>query len=235
MKHKEYFLDFEKLETFINDEYGWFTPRDKAAFKYEFLKQTYFTQKPTSYKYPVMLYLSKKNFSIKYELEDILTLIKNGVAKTETDYYRKHFKEYDINAQKQLFLNILKSFTPCGIFYNRKTRIEIRQLNGIVMLQNIYEELTVQQLQQIKNDKLTFAVFSLLDTSRYAVLVKTQGMNSKNYKQFQQYLEDYYRKLLNNYKLKSTLIDKLVYLSFDTSIYINTSYKILFKITRKSI
>jgi len=213
MKRKEYFLDFEKLETFISDEYGWFTPRDKAAFKYEFFKQTYFTQKPTSFKYPVMLYLGKKKFSMKYELEDILILIKNGATKAETDYYRKHFKEYHINAQKQLFLNNLKSFTPCGIFYNRKKRVEIRQLNGIVMLQNIYETLTEQQLKQIKDDKFTFAVFSLLDIHRYAVLVRTQGINSRNYKQFQQYTEDYYRTLLKVKVLVKVEINTVVYLA----------------------
>jgi len=230
MKHKEYFLDFEKLETFISDEYGWFTPRDKAAFKYEFFKQTYFTQKPTSYKFPVMLYLGNKKFSMKYELEDILTLIKNGAAKAEIDYYRKHFKEYDINAQKQQFLNSLKTFTPCGIFYRRKTRVEIRQLNGIVMLQNIYEELTAQQLQQIKNDKLTFAVFSLLDTSRYAVLVKTQGINSKNYKQFQQYIEDYYRTLFKVKLLIKMEINAVVYIANHFNIHQNNnSYTITIK------
>lgn len=227
MKRKEYFLDFEKLETFISDEYAWFTPRDKAAFKYEFLKQSYFMRQSTSFNCPVMLYLGNKKFSMKYELEDILTLIKNGAAKAETDYYRKYFKEYEINPQKQQFLNSLKSFTPCGIFYHRKTRVEIRQLNGIVMLQNIYEALTERQLQQIKDDKLTFAVYNLLDVNRYAVLVKVQGINSKNYRQFQSHIEDYYNLILNNHILNNSLINKLVYLSLDTSIYVNSECKIL--------
>jgi hypothetical protein len=227
MKRKEYFLDFEKLETFISDEYTWFTPRDKAAFKYEFLKQTYFMRQSTSFKYPVMLYLCKKKFSMKYELEDILTLIKNGAAKAETDYYRKHFKEYEINPQKQQFLNSLKSFTPCGIFYHRKTRIEIRQLNCIVMLQNIYEELSNEQLQQIKDDKLTFAVFSLLDTNRYAVLVKVQGINSKNYRQFQQYVEDYYRTLLKAKVLVKVEMNTVVYLASDERFCINMQSSII--------
>jgi len=48
------------------------------------------------------------------------------------------------------------------------------------MLHNVYEELNKEQLQQIKNDKLTFAVFSLLDTNRYAVLVRALGINSRN-------------------------------------------------------
>jgi len=45
------------------------------------------------------------------------------------------------------------------------------------MLHNVYEELNKEQLQQIKNDKLTFAVFSLLDKYRFAVLVKVKGIN----------------------------------------------------------
>lgn len=227
MKRKEYFLDFEKLETFISDEYVWFTPRDKAAFKYEFLKQTYFTQKPTSYKYPVMLYLGNKKFSMKYELEDVLTLIKNGAAKAETEYYRKHFKEYEINPEKQQFLNSLKSFTPCGIFYHRKTRVEIRQLNGIVMLQNIYEELSEEQLQQIKDDKLTFAVFSLLDVNRYTVLVKVQGINSKNYRQFQNFVQNYYNDLLKDRILNHIQLNSAISLSYDTKLYCNLNSPIV--------
>ena len=100
MKRKEYFLDFEKLETIISDEYIWFTPIDKANFKYEFFKQTYFTQKSKSFKCPVMLFLGNKKFSMKYELEDILKLIKNGSTKAETDYFRKHFKENDTTILK---------------------------------------------------------------------------------------------------------------------------------------
>lgn len=226
MNRIDYFLDFQKLESITNTNYC-FDERDKASFKIEFLKQTYLNKPAKKFKQPVMLYLGNKKYSIKYELEEILEMIKNGATKAETEYHRKHFSGSEYNPQKQQFLNSLKSFTPCGIFYNRKTRIEIKQLNGIVMLQNMYEELDEQLLQQIKEDKLTFAVFRILDSNKYAVLVKTNGIKSKNYKKFQQYIDDHYRKLLNVNILRNLPINLPLLLSFDATIHINSSSTIV--------
>jgi hypothetical protein len=226
MKRIDYFLDFQKLEELTNSSY-WFDERDKAHFKYEFLKQTYLNKTAKKYKYPVMLYLGNKKFSIKYDLEDILELIKNGATKAETDYYRKHFNAYEINSQKQQFLNSLKSFTPCGIFYNRKSRVEIKQLNGILMLQNLYDNLNTEQLQQIIDDKLTYAVFNLLDSDRYAVLVRTNGMNSRNYMQFQKYSKSYYYHLLHEKILKTAQINEVTRITHDENLYYNPNSDIV--------
>ncbi len=226
MKRADYFLDFQKLEAVTNTNYC-FDERDKASFKIEFLKQMYLNKPAIKYKYPVMLYLGNKKFSMKYELEDILEMIKNGATKAETEYYRKYFTEIITNKQKQQFLNSLKSFTPCGIFYNRNSRVEIRQLNGIVMLQNIYVEINEQQIQLIKDDKLTFAVFSLLDINRFVVLVKTTGMNSKNYKEFQKYVKTYYHNLLRENILHETQINTTVYVPCDENIYFDIHSNIL--------
>ncbi len=222
MKRIDYFLDFQKLEELTGSSY-WFDERDKANFKYEFLKQTYLNKPAKKYKYPVMLYLGNKKFSIKYELEDVLDMIKNGATKAETEYYSNNFKEQENNLLKQQFLNNFKAFTPCGIFYNRKTRIEIRQLNGIVMLHNIHDTFNTLQLQQIINDNLTFAVFKLLDSERFAVLVKTTGITNKNYKLFQQKIEQYYNVLLKGPILKTTEINSVVYLVNDKSIHFKTN------------
>lgn len=226
MKRIDYFLDFQKLEELTNSSY-WFDERDKSNFKYEFLKQTYLNKPAKKYKCPVLLYLGNMKFSMKYELEDILEMIKNGATKAETEYYNNHFKKQENNLLKQQFLNNFKAFTPCGIFYNRKTRVEIKHLNGIVMLQNIYETLTEQQLQQIKYDKLTFAVFSLLETNRYAVLVKTQGMTSKNYRQFQSFVQNYYNDLLKDRILNHIQLNSAISLSYDAKLYCNLNSPIV--------
>jgi len=226
MKRADYFLDFQKLEEFTNSSY-WFGEKDKANFKIEFLKQTYLNKPAKKFKYPVMLYLGNKKFSMKYELEDILEMIKNGATKAETEYYNNHFNEHGNNLLKQQFLNNFKAFTPCGIFYNRKSRVEIRKLNGIVMLQNNYEEINEQQLQLIKDDKLTFAVFILLDINRFVVLVKTTGMNSKNYKEFQKYVKTYYHNLLRENILHETQINTTVYVPCDKNIYFDIHSNIL--------
>lgn len=229
MKRIEYFLDFQKLEE-ITDESYWFDERDKASFKYEFLKQTYLNKPAKKYQHPVMLYLGNKKYHIKYELKDVLTLIKNGATKIETEYYREHFNEFDTSILHQHFLNNFKSFTPCGIFYNRKSRIEIRQLNGIVMLQNLYHHLNSEQLNIIKNDKLTYALFRLLQPNRYAVLVRTKGMTSKNYKHFQNYIHSYYENLIKVNILKQIQINMIVHLSHDENIYINIGSDIVSRI-----
>lgn len=226
LKRIDYFLDFQKLEKLTNSSY-WFDERDKSNFKYEFLKQTYLKKPANKYKYPVMLYLGNKKFSMKYELEDILEMIKNGATKAETEYYSNHFKEHENNLLKQQFLNNFKAFTPCGIFYNRKSRIEIRQLNGLLMLQNNYNSLNTDQLIQIKNDKLTYAVFRLLDSNRFGVLIKTNGMTSKNYKKFQQFIFSHYNTLLGNNHLIYTQINLPIPIPSDTNIYINVSCAIL--------
>lgn len=234
MKRSEYFLDYQKLEE-ITGDYLFFDEKDKAYFKYEFLKQIYFNKPSKKYDCPVMLYLGNKKFNTKYELEDIFQQIKSGATRTETDYYRSNFKEFDTSILCKQFLNTFKSFTPCGIFYNRKSRVEIRQLNGIIMLQNFYEELSSEQLNQIKNDKFTFAVIRLLQPNRYAVLVKTNGMTSKNYKQFQKYVQDYYNDLLEDRILNQMQINTIVYLAFDQHIYINQNCNYLSKRDKKEI
>ena len=93
------------------------------------------------------------------------------------------------------------------------------------MLHNVYEELNEEQLQQIKNDKLTFAVFSLLDKYRFAVLVKVKGINSRNYKQFQMYIEDYYKTLLEKKILSKVKLNEVVYWAIDYKMYINNDCK----------
>lgn len=221
MKRAEYFLDFLKLEKNVDDECLWLNEIDKAIFKYEFLKKTYLSKPSKKYNCPVMLYLGMKKFNAKYELEDILQQIKSGVTKDETLYFKNHFKEYDTSILCKQFLINFKSFTPCGIFYNRKSRVEIRQLNGIVMLQNFYEELSTEDLNQIKNDKFTFALIRLLQSNRYAILVKTNGMNSKNYKQFHKYVQNYYNDILGNRLLNQIEINSAIYLASDEKIYVN--------------
>lgn len=227
MKRVEYFLDFQKLEEIVGDEYLWFDERDKAAFRYEYLKQSYLNKPSRSFTYPVNLFIGNKKFNTKFELEDVLEMIKNGAAKVETEYYRQHFKEYETNLQKQQFLNSLKSFTPCGIFYNRKSRIDIRQLNGILMLQNNSVSLTDKQSDLIRNDKFTYAFFRLLQSNSFAVLVKTNSMTSKNYKHFQNYVEKYYHNLLHEKILNQTQINKVVYVTYDSELYCNNDSSIL--------
>jgi len=227
MKREEYFLDFQKLEELVGDEICWFNERDKAAFKYEYFKQTYFNKPPKQYHYPVMLCLGMKKFNLKYELEDILQQIKSGSTKDETQYFRNHFKEYDTNLLHNQFLNHFKSFTPCGIFYNRKTRIEIRKLNGIIMLQNNSEDLTDEHYNQIKNDKFTYVLFKLLQPNRFAILVKTNGMTSKNYMHVESYIQNYYRNLLQENILNQTQINTVVYVSHDEKLHHNKDSSIL--------
>lgn len=234
MKRSEYFLDYQKLEE-ITGDYLFFDEKDKAYFKYEFLKQIYFNKPSKKYDCPVMLYLGNKKFNSKYELEDVLQQIKSGATRIETEYYRNQFKGYDTSILCKQFLNNFKSFTPCGIFYNRKSRVEIRQLNGIIMLQNFYEELSTEQLSQIKNDKFTFAVIRLLEPNIYAVLVKTNGMTSKNYKQFQNYVENYYNDLLEDRILIPMQMNRIVFLAFDQHIYINQNCSYLSKKEKKEI
>ncbi len=220
MKRIDYFLDFQKLEELTNSSY-WFDERDKANFKYEFLKQTYLNKPAKKYKYPVMLYLGNKKFSMKYELEDILEMIKNGLTKAETKYYKNHFKEQENNLLKQQFLNNFKAFTPCGIFYNRKSRVEIRKLNGIVMLENHGESFSSKQLKAIKEYSLTFAFFRKLDTDKFIILTKTCGMNGKNYKEYQKFIQEKYIKILNTADIHIACLNNTISLSHDSELYQN--------------
>lgn len=226
MKRADYFLDFQKLEEFTNSSF-WFDEKDKANFKYEFLKQTYLNKPAKKYKHPVMLYLGNKKFSIKYELEDILEMIKNGATKAETEYYRKHFTESESNKQKQQFLNSLKSFTPCGIFYNRKSRVEIRKLNGIVMLENHGEGFSSNQIKKIKENSLTFAIFRKLDTDKIIILIKTYGMNAKNYKAYEKFIQELFNKILNTSDIHFACMNNIIYLSYDSELYLNPNSVII--------
>ena len=53
------------------------------------------------------------------------------------------------------------------------------------------------------------------------MLVKLKGINSRNYKQFQQYIEDYYRDLLKEKVLCKVEINNVIHFINDELIYIN--------------
>lgn len=228
MKRIEYFLDFQKLEELTNSSY-WFDERDKDNFKYEFLKQTYLNKPYKKYKYPVTLYLGNKKFNIKFDLEDILEMIKNGATNVETEYYSIQFKKSENNPVKQQFLNNFKAFTPCGVFYSRRKRIDIKQLNGMIFLECNSDNITLEQIQVIKSEPYTYAFFRQLEKDKFAILVRTSGMTSRNYEQYQYQLKEYYRKLIGSDAISASYINRSIYLSHDKELYLNL-LSFLFKI-----
>ena len=95
------------------------------------------------------------------------------------------------------------------------------------MLQNLYEDLSQEQIERIKLNKLTYAFFELIEPNQYAVLVKTNGMTSKNYLHFQRHIQKYYSELLNGSLLKTTILNSVIYLSYNKYLYLNSKPTLL--------
>ncbi len=198
-------------------ERGELTDEDLRIIRLNIIKLNYLHKESVPFRCPVMVYFHSKSLYMKSELEDILNLIKSDALKLESDYIRKEIKGDDNKIR--LFIEKQKKFTPCGLFYARRDRIDIRQLNGIILLENYWAKLTIQQIQAIKNEPYTYAFFRQLEKDKYAIFVKTSGMTSRNYETYRYQLKEYYRKLIDSDAITASSINRSIYLSYDKGLY----------------
>lgn len=213
----------KKLERMERSERGELTAEDLNIIKLNIIKHKYLHKKSVPFICPVMVYFQSKSVHMKCELDDILNLIKSDAMKLESDYISNVLKG---NADKmRLFVEKQKKFTPCGIFYGRRDRIDIRQLNGIILLETYQDRLTSQQIEAINKESYTYSSFRLLEKDRYAILVKTTGMTGRNYKSFQYQLKEYYRKLIGIDTIYATDLNRAVTLSHDKGLYKSDTIK----------
>ncbi len=198
-------------------ERGELTDEDLRIIRLNIIKLNYLHKASVPFRCPVMVYFHAKSTHMKCELEDILNLIKSDAQKLESDYIRKEIKG---DAEKiRLFIEKQKKFTPCGLFYGRRDRIDIRQLNGIVLLENYTDKLTFQQIQAIKNEPYTYTLFRQLEKDKYAILVKTSGMTNRNFETYRYQLKEYYRKLIGSDTIVASSINRAIYLPHDKGFY----------------
>ena len=220
MTLRQCLMAYAKLERNERNDLDELTDKDKQAMRINNLKLKHFNKKTTPYMFPVMLYYKIKTYKIKYELNDILNIIKSDVMKIESDFIKNEIN--DDEKRLQIFLDMQKTFTPCGIFYGRKSRIDIRHLNGIIMLENFNEYLSFEQVEIIKSDKYTFAFFKQLERKKFIILVKTSGMTTKNYESYRLKIKEYYQTLLNNKDIFTSFINRAICLSYDKELFWNT-------------
>lgn len=174
-----------------------------------------------SFKYPVEI---RGNFkSYKVELATVFDMIRNGDFKLDQELLERLIEVN--NLLPTVFFENRKKFTPCGVFYHKLGRLDIRILNQLLLFESKKLALNQTDIQNIKSDEYTFAFFRQIFPDRNYLLVRTSNMNSRNYFEYQDSAEAYYTNLLGAKKFISMDLNSLIPFSYDTELYNNTQSK----------
>ncbi len=170
-------------------------------------------------KFPVHLFGRKKMSDSVAELEEAFDLIKSPY----TSHLPKNYAYFLNNSIDYLgeYTKDYKRYTPCGLFYTSKDRIDIKKLNGIIMLRTTANRLTDKDKKLITSCPYTFAFYKQLQKDHYILLVRCEGLNNRNYAEFQGIIEKFYVQLIKENKFFAPLINDQVLVSHDIKLYHN--------------
>lgn len=174
----------------------------------------------TIIKYPVEIVSNIKPKIYKIALATVFDKIKNGEYKSDQETLERLLVEKKL--MPTVFFSNRKKYLPCGIFYHRKNRLDIRILNQLLLFESIKMTLTDNDMQLIKNDIHTFAFYRQIYPDCYYLLVKTCNLNSRNYMEFQEKIEIHYANLIGSGKIIAKELKVAIPFSYDAALYHNT-------------
>ncbi len=162
--------------------------------------------------------------SIKVELETIFEMIKTGSFKSDQESLEILLNENKL--MPAIFFANRKRYTPCGIFYHKRGRLDIRILNQLLIFESKKMALSKNEILLLKGDEHTFAFYRQIYPDRYFLLVRTIKLHSRNYFEYQDKIEKYYAKLLGSKKFTSTNLNAAIPFSYDAALYHNALSKV---------
>ncbi len=172
------------------------------------------------FKLPVEIQSTFNPKSMKVELESVFEMIKTGRFKSDQESLEKLLIENRL--MPVVFFENRKRYTPCGIYYHKRGRLDIRILNQLLLLESKKVALTENDILLIKNDIHTFAFYRQIYPNCYYLLVKINNLNSRNYVDFQEKIEIYYANLIGFGKIFAKELKAAIPFSHDAALYDNT-------------
>lgn len=172
------------------------------------------------FKLPVEIQSTFNPKSTKVELESVFEMIKTGRFKSDQESLEKLLIE--MRFMPAVFFENRKRYTPCGVFYHKSGRLDIRLLNQLLLFESKKDALTENDILLIKNDIHTFAFYRQIYPNCYYLLVKTSNLNSRNYVDFQEKIENYYVNLIGYGKIFAKELKAAIPFSHDAALYHNT-------------
>ena len=168
------------------------------------------------FKLPVEIQSTFNPKSTKVELESVFEMIKTGRFKSDQESLEKLLIENRL--MPAVFFENRKRYTPCGIFYHKRGRLDIRILNQLLLFESKKVALTDNDILLIQNDIHTFAFYRQIYPESFYLLVKTINMNSRNYVDFQEKIEIYYANLIGSGKIFAKELKAAIPFSHDATL-----------------
>ncbi len=176
------------------------------------------------FKMPVEIHSSFNPKSTKVELETVFEMIKTGSFKSDQESLEILLNENKL--MPAVFFANRKRYTPCGIFYHKRGRLDIRILNQLLIFESKKIALTKNDILLLKGDEHTFAFYRQIYPDRYYLLVRTTNLYSRNYFEYQDKIEKYYAKLLGSRLFTSMNLNAAIPFSYDAALYHNAFSKV---------
>lgn len=176
------------------------------------------------FKKPVEIHSNFNPKSLKVELETVFEMIKTGLFKSDQENFETLISENRL--MPVIFFANRKRYTPCGIFYNKRGRLDIRILNQILIFESKKKSLNENEALLLKSDLYTFAFYRQIYPDRYFLLVRTIKLHSRNYFEYQEKIEKHYANLLGSPKITSMNLNAAIPFPYDTALYHNALSKL---------
>jgi hypothetical protein len=173
---------------------------------------------------PVEIHSSFNPKSAKVELETVFEMIRTGSFQSDQESLERLISENRL--MPDVFFAYRKRYTPCGIFYHKKGRLDIRMLNQLLIFESKKMALNEKDILLLKGDLHTFSFYRQIYPDRYYLLVRTIKLHSRNYFEYQDKIEKYYAKLLGSKKFTSMNLNAAVPFSYDAALYHNALSKV---------
>lgn len=168
---------------------------------------------------PTEIFSNFKPKSYKVELVTIFEMIKNGSYKSDQELLERLIEENTL--LPSVFFENRKKYTPCGVFYHKYGRLDVRILNQILLFEYKENALNKSEIQIVKSNEYTFAFYRQIFQNKYWLLVKTTNMNSRNHFEYQKKIETYYSKLLGSKKITTMNLNAAIPFSYDVELFHN--------------